>query len=353
MGRPGMPKNGCRPVEDMRRDEDAVSEILGVTMLLAMVVSVMASVIVVMQPFLEDLTDNREWVAGSVAATQFNDRLLLAADAPEGAGLVVQSAHLANTITPLRTAETWVVSADLAGEDRATVSTASGLVNVTSINRTAASAIAIGPSGNETWNLADGEGNHTLSISTTTWFVIDLYDGSGDHIHRMVHARLDGLRLATPMSEDTFLIDLVNGARIEMLPGQAPDVRLSPRLGHDEMLDGGHRVSLILLDLDVAGDIDRSRSRIELTSLGQETFFEESARNLKIETQFTGDDTRASKFNAHWTEEHTLHSATGDDTAYVGFGPAGRLSGIDGMTFYPTESDFHFDFILQQVEVTG
>ena len=38
-------------------DERAVSEIMGVTMLLAMVISTMAGVVIVMQPFMEDLTD--------------------------------------------------------------------------------------------------------------------------------------------------------------------------------------------------------------------------------------------------------------------------------------------------------
>ena len=75
-------------------DERAVSEIMGVTMLLAMVISTMAGVVIVMQPFMEDLTDNRDWAAGSVAATQFNDRLLVVAESPVGTGIVVNSQHI-------------------------------------------------------------------------------------------------------------------------------------------------------------------------------------------------------------------------------------------------------------------
>ena len=37
-------------------DDRAVSEIMGVSMLLAMVISTMAGVVIVMQPFMEDLT---------------------------------------------------------------------------------------------------------------------------------------------------------------------------------------------------------------------------------------------------------------------------------------------------------
>ena len=58
---------------DMRRDgnfsgEAGVSEILGVTMLLAMVVAIMSAVVVFLQPFVIDLNDNRAWAAGGVTA---------------------------------------------------------------------------------------------------------------------------------------------------------------------------------------------------------------------------------------------------------------------------------------------
>ena len=122
-------------------DERAVSEIMGVTMLLAMVISTMAGVVVVMQPFMEDLTDNRDWAAGSVAATQFNDRLLVVAESPAGTGVVVNSQHISDTIQPLRNAEIWQVSADLSGEDRVSVSLVNGIFSVTSLNETATSIV--------------------------------------------------------------------------------------------------------------------------------------------------------------------------------------------------------------------
>ena len=89
------------PATRQSADDRAVSEIMGVTMLLAMVVSTMAGVIVVMQPFMQDLTDNRDWAAGSVAATQFNDRLMVVAESPNGTGIVVSDQHISETIEPL------------------------------------------------------------------------------------------------------------------------------------------------------------------------------------------------------------------------------------------------------------
>ena len=66
----------------MRRDrqfehDSGVSEILGVTMLLAMVVAIMSAVVVFLQPFVIDLNDNRAWAAGGVTAEQMNDRLAM------------------------------------------------------------------------------------------------------------------------------------------------------------------------------------------------------------------------------------------------------------------------------------
>ena len=102
-------------------------------MLLAMVISTMAGVVVVMQPFMDALTDNRDWTSGSVAATQFNDRILVAAESPPGTGIVVNSQHISDTLKPLRNAEIWRFSADLFGQDRVEVSLANGLFNVTSL----------------------------------------------------------------------------------------------------------------------------------------------------------------------------------------------------------------------------
>ena len=122
-------------------DDRAVSEIMGVSMLLAMVISTMAGVVIVMQPFMEDLTDNRDWAAGSVAATQFNDRLLVVAESPSGTGIVVNSQHISETIEPLRNAEIWQISADLVGHDRVSVSLINGIIHVTSLNGTAAAVV--------------------------------------------------------------------------------------------------------------------------------------------------------------------------------------------------------------------
>ena len=156
-------------------DERAVSEIMGVTMLLAMVISTMAGVVIVMQPFMEDLTDNRDWAAGSVAATQFNDRLLVVAESPVGTGIVVNSQHISDTIQPLRNAEIWQISADLVGHDRVSVSLINGIIHVTSLNETATAVTIQTSIGVEQWDLDEGQGEIATNLSMQEWMSCLLY----------------------------------------------------------------------------------------------------------------------------------------------------------------------------------
>lgn len=334
-----------------RQDERAVSEVMGVTMLLAMVVTTMASVVVVLQPFMEDLTDNRDWAAGSVAATQFNDRLRVVAEAPAGTGIVVTSQHLADTIRPLRQAEIWLVSADLAGADRVAVRIDAGMVNVTSINGTADEVRLSTALGTDGWNLNGGEGENTTTLSLTDWVRVDVLNAEEVVIHRWVQIPLDGIQLRTPLKGGNFEIDLINNARTEQLPGQPIDVRSFPRLHQDRTFDGGHRVSIILLNVAIVGGERQSDVSLDLSSLGAITFFDESARNLRIETDFNGDDSPESRYLREWTDAYDIQRSTGNLDDFVGFGPSGRISGVDGMTLHPTEVTFHLDLVLQQVVV--
>ena len=332
-------------------DERAVSEIMGVTMLLAMVISTMAGVVVVMQPFMNDLTDNRDWAAGSVAATQFNDRLMVVAESPAGTGVVVNSQHVKDTIMPLRIAEIWQISADLVGHDRVTISLENGIISVSSLNSTAFSILIQTNTDSELWNLTDGQGEITTEMSMQEWLIIDVLDENEQVIHRWIQAPLDGIQIQTPLTSGSFEVNLVNGARIEQLPNQPIDVRSYPRLHHDTALDGGLRVSFVLLDVDVEG-LERSTDvALDIESRGAITFFDHDARNLRLMAEFTGLDNPESRYLRHWTDAYDMHRATGDSSEYIGFGPNGRLSGAEGMTIHPSSSNFHLDVILQQVVV--
>ena len=320
-------------------------------MLLAMVISTMAGVVVVMQPFMEDLTDNRDWAAGSVAATQFNDRLLVAAESPPETGIVVNSQHVSDTLKPLRNAEIWQISADLFGHDRTKVSLENGLFNVTSLNGTASTVEVQTKDGSESWTLQDGEGENSTNLSMQDWMIVDVKNSADELIHRWVQIPLDGVQLRTPLTEGTFQVNLVNGARIEQLPNQPIEVQSYPRLDYERTLEGGLRVSVVLIDVEISG-IERSVDQsLDVESQGALLFFDHEARNLKMMPEFTGVDNPESRYLRHWTDAYDIHRATGDSSEYVGFGPNGRISGAEGMTLYPATQDFHLDVILQQVVV--
>lgn len=331
--------------------QDAVSEILGVTMLLAMVVTVIGGVFVLLGPFLNDISDNREWSAGSVAATQLNDRILIAAQSPEGGGLVHQNAQISRSIDSLRDAETWKIQADLGGSDRTVVVLDGDLINVTSANRTALTVTATADGISESWTLTNGTGNHTISNLSGT-IIIDVQDIHGVHSHRFVQISIDGLRLNNPLTSGTFIVDLVNGARVEKLPSDAIEVRQFPRLEHDLLLDGTPRVSLVLLDIDISASAKRHMTNIHLDSKGVTELFDGSARNLVMVVDVAGDSSILPQYIHHWTGDHALYLASGHVEDYRGFGPHARLSGVDGITIMPSDVLLDLHVSLQTVEVS-
>ena len=304
-----------------------------------------------MQPFMEDLTNNRDWAAGSVAATQFNDRLLVVAESPAGTGIVVNSQHVADTIEPLRMAEVWQISADLFGNDRVSITLQNGLINTTSLNGSASMIEITAPTGFERWNVTEGQGEFLTNLSMQEWLQVEVFDAEGNVIHRWTQIPLDGIQLRTPLTIGSFQVNLINGARMEQLPNQPIEVRTYPRLFHDQTLDGGLRVSIVLLDIDIEG-LDRgSNAALDVESRGTISFFDDNARNLKLVPEFTGVDNPESRYLRQWTDAYDLHRATGDSSEYSGFGPNGRVSGAEGLTLHPSTSGFHLDVVLQQVVV--
>ncbi len=351
----------------MRRDrkfghDSGVSEILGVTMLLAMVVAIMSAVVVFLQPFVIDLNDNRAWAAGGVTAEQINDRILVVAGMPNGTGLVHQTGIPGGSIDVLFNIESWTIGADIHGNDRVEVfRNGSGIV-VSSDNRTA-ETIEIWTDGQQAgfwnnevwinqWPMTEWKTVIDDSLSYSSTFRVDVLDRNGTPIHRWMEINIDGLRLSSPLADGTFVIDLSNGAIIEKLPNKNLAIEEFPRLSHRKTIDGGHVVRFVLLDIDVdnaATDLNRD---LDLTSRGSEMLFDaDNARNLVLGMDIGGDSTVEPRYIDHWTSEHEIRIATGDLEGYTGFGPKGPLSGADGLTFHSNPANFQLEVLLQKVEV--
>jgi len=319
-------------------------------MLLAMVVSVIGSVFVLLAPFLEDISDNREWSSGTVAATQLNDRILIAAQTPEGSGLVQQNAQLSRSMDPLQDAEIWKIQADLGGSDRTVVTLDGNLLTVTSLNRTASIVRVTDSNSTQTFTMTNNTNNFNVPGLIGN-VIIEVEDIHGTISHRFVEVTIDGIRLNNVLTDGEFSVDLVNGARIEKLPNQPVAVKQFPRFNTDLLLDGTPRVSLILLDLDITASASRHMTNVHLDSKGELELFNSEARNLIVQVEIAGDPSISPQYIQHWTGDYTLYLAGASINEYQGFGPYERISGLDGITVLPGDVPFQFVVILQSVEV--
>ena len=63
-----------------------VSEVLGVIMMLAMVLSIMGGIWIFLNPYISDFEDNTNWNSANGIADRIEDRVEVVGDAPEGTG---------------------------------------------------------------------------------------------------------------------------------------------------------------------------------------------------------------------------------------------------------------------------
>ncbi len=125
-----------------KHDDDlAVSEVIGVVMLLAMVVTMMGGVFVFLTPYVNDFQDNTAWSNANGIAERLDGRIDVVAGASIDTGLRTTIHTTTSAISPLIGAEVWTVAADL---------TNSEVVTVTYLNQTSFSVFAQ----NETANRA-------------------------------------------------------------------------------------------------------------------------------------------------------------------------------------------------------
>ena len=96
-----------------RENEEGVSEVLGVIMMLAMVVTIMGGVWVFLNPYISDFEDNTNWNAANGIADRLEDRIDVSADAPEGTGIRHSLQMRTTLLQGVTNLEHWTISADL------------------------------------------------------------------------------------------------------------------------------------------------------------------------------------------------------------------------------------------------
>ena len=336
------------------RDDLAVSEVIGVVMLLAMVVSVMAGVWIFLQPYVKEFQDNTNWASANGIADRLEDRFAVVGVAPEGVGIRQTLSVISTQVIPVMNSESWTISADLVGYEETVIETINGSAFTLKTTNGSAALVEIFST--------DGVENHTIddfgesiiidhNLSVYTFLMITVYDDSGEAIHRHVSITISGVKVVTVMQHGHHEIALINDARVEKFPDESWIISQGPDLELDELHDGRMRGSLRLVDISVNGSLSKGNQiAFDLISLGPLELFSGQALNLRFTYISSLDSIITPQIQEGWLTDYTLHRASGTLDQHRGISPWQRASGADGFTIDTGELiDLEID--LHRIEV--
>ncbi len=334
--------------------EEAVSEVIGVVLLLAMVLSIMVGVFAVLAPYLDDIDDTRQWSMMMVGSEALEERTQIAADAPNGTQWAFQVDVGEANIRPLIRAEQWTFSADLEGYDRIESRFEGTKAIFQSVNGTMAKVVIERDQGSSEVSINDQGEEITIELTSLgdRMIVLTIYDRLDSPIHRIVHVAIDGLRAEGDLEGGVHRIDLVNGGRVEDQPGHLPQIIREPRLRHQILPNGKGQASIVLLDITVDANASLQQdSSFVLESLGPSTLFDGEGRNVRISAE-PGEDAFALTMQLRRIgSEHALFRSLGLEEAFTGFGPEPGHTDGRHLAIHPTEKNVDFTVIIQRVEV--
>lgn len=338
----------------LRRDEEAVSEVLGVIMLLAMVMTIMSGVFVFLQPYLADFEDNANWKSAQGIAERLDDRLSVAAASPEGIGIRTTFAMQATSIRTLQFVEDWDLAADLSSGDAVTVDHRDeDSFTVTARNQTARSVTVLTPVGTEIHALSASNASTLVehNVGSEHWSVITVHDADGLPLHRSVTWAMSGLEVHTSLGTGEHRIAMSNHGRIERLGDDPWDLQHAPALSVDTLVNGELRLSIALRDITTTGGIGGGRVPLEFVSLGAMELFSGEVWNLKFGMRNTVADSITPQIHESWLMEYSLHRSSGTLDTFVGLAPHQRASGADGFTVATGGAPLHLEVDMTRVEV--
>ena len=340
----------------LRRDQRAVSEVLGVVMMLAMVVTIMGGVWVFLNPYISDFDDNTNWNSANGIAERFQDRIDVAGSAPEGTGIRHTLALQSTTIQAIEKVETWTIAADLSPSDTVTIRNVDfSTLGVLAMNETARS-ITIETKErieNYVFNSSHEEVlvNHTSNQEH--WRLVTVFGADGVAIHRSVSYIVSGIKISTSLGPGEHQIALMNDARVERFPNEPWRVTQYPNLEIDTLVNGEFRLSLVLNDVTINGTLGSgNRVGMDMISLGPMTLFTGQAYNVKFEVNNALNDVITPQYHDRMLEEYTLNRASGTLDTYVGYSPYLRASGADGFTVETQGAQLFLEVDVKRVEVS-
>ncbi len=340
---------------DLQDDDSALSDVIGMVMLLAMIVIVLSSTIIILQPYIADYDDNKNWSQAKVIADQIDERIRLVGASPQDTGSI-QTFELASTsINGLNNAEYWTISGDVFGSDIIDVTLSSfNSVNVQSINNTATFA-RVNNGGNITTHTLNFE-NDTANVNFVNYMdkllIVEILNLDSEVIHKYVRLEISGIGIDTALSTGNFDIDLVNGARMEKLYGDAYKVERYPSLRHSSMPDNSQQLSFVLVDVDMSLLSGSSHTfSLQMVSEGPLELFDGDVRNIRMSMTNEIDESMTDRYMSHWMEDYNMNLASGTLNSYEGLGPWKRVSGIDGFGIHPLEKSILTEIVLHRVVI--
>ena len=339
-----------------RRDQRAVSEVLGVVMMLAMVVTIMGGVWMFLNPYISDFEDNTNWSSANGIAERFQDRIDVAGSAPEGTGIRHTLALQATVIQPIEKVETWTIAADLTPRDTVTVRDVNiSTLGIFAMNETARSISVETGAGieNYVFNSSHQEVliNHTSSQEH--WRSVTVFDADGIAIHRSASYIVSGIQISTSLGLGEHQIALMNDARVEHFPNEPWRVTQYPNLEIDTLVNGELRLSLVLNDITINGSLGSgNKIGMNMISLGPMTLFTGQAYNVKFTVINALNDLTTPQYHERMLEEYTLNRASGTLDTYIGYAPYMRASGADGFTVETQGAQLFLEVDVKRVEVS-
>lgn len=349
---------GPAPFAPRRRrdDERAVSEVLGVVMLLAMVITIMGGVWVFLNPYLTDFEDNTNWNSATGLADRIEDRLEVAGNAPDGTGFRNTLAIQSTAIRSVQNVEHWTISADLTDGDAISIRQVNeSTVAVLAANETARSISIESP---ETTFQAALPVSHqevfvSHNASSPHWMIITVYGADDEPLHRHVMWTLSGLQITTSLGQGEHQIVLMNNARAERFPNEAWEVSAMPLVEFDRMANDELRLSILLTDVISNGSIGSgSNVGMQFVSQGPLTLFTGEAYNVNFNVFNALHDVITPQYNNNWLADYTVQRSAGTLDTFIGFSPYERASGADGLSVSSLDLPLYFEVDVQRVEVS-
>ncbi|MEC7444174.1 MAG: hypothetical protein VX996_04205 [Candidatus Thermoplasmatota archaeon] len=336
-------------------DERAVSEVLGVVMLLAMVITNMGGVWVFLNPYLSDFEDNTNWNSATGLADRIEDRLEVAGNAPEGTGFRNTLAIQSTAIRSVQNVEHWTISADLTDGDRVDVRHVNEtVVGVLSANETVRSITIESPAGtfHSEVPVSHLEVFITHNVSSPHWMIITVHGADDEPLHRQVMWTLSGLQITTSLGQGDHQIVLMNNARAERFPNEPWSVSAMPLVEFDRMANDELRLSILLTDIVANGSIGSgSNVGMQFVSQGPMTLFTGQAYNVNFNVNNALHDVITPQYNNNWLADYTVQRSSGTLDTYIGFAPYERASGADGLSVSSQNLPLFFEVDVQRVEV--